>query len=396
MTEDHFDGGLANYLARVSRALSSLGHIVHVITLSFSDESVFEHQGVIIHRVMLRQGWNTLDRLTLRRLSTTLRWLNLSAQVHRKLKQLHREVNFDLVQYPNYSFCGLFSIPLLPGKHLVRASSYQPVLHAAGGFKPSIDARAMELLEQLQSRMSGNVFAPSCTLQNMLMTKGRLSKIKIIRTPFYIETADWDTSLYDQHLKNQKYLLYFGRFQMHKGFHTLVHALPKFLEQHSEARVVLVGRDIETVLASSMVEYARDKCGRFADRLIVFNQLPHCLLYPIIEGAKIVALPSLVDNTPNACLEAMGLGKVVIGTRGTSLDELITDGVNGFLVQPDSPEELAEKLIAVWGDPHLQGIGAKAREITIRFSEEKTVESLLAYYREVLTRDHRKNHKQSA
>jgi hypothetical protein len=46
---------------------------------------------------------------------------------------------------------------------------------------------------------------------------------------------------------------------------------------------------------------------------------------------------------------------------------------------------LAEKLIAVWAEPNLEAMGETARRTMTEFSKEKTVESLLAYYREVLT-----------
>jgi glycosyltransferase involved in cell wall biosynthesis len=385
VTEEHFDGGLANYLGRVSRALSSLGHNVHVVTLSLRDEAVFDHDGVTVHRVMLKPGWQTIDRMTRGRLSTTLRWLNLSTQVYRKLRQLHRKVVFDLIQYPNYSFCGVLSIPLVGSSHLVRASSYGPALHEAVGYRPALDAKAVELLERLQFWLSGNVVTSSHTLQNVLTKQARLANVKVIRTPFYLEVHDWDTGLYEQFLKGRKYLLYFGRFQLHKGFHTLVQALPKFLEHHADARVVLVGRDMETVLAPSMADYARERCARFGHRVLFMSHLPHAQLYPIISGAHLVTLPSLVDNSPNACLESMGLGKAVVGTIGTSLDELIVDNVNGFLVRPGNSEELANKLIAAWAAPNLSEMGERARESMTEFSKEKTVESLLSYYRQLLS-----------
>ena len=62
ITENHFDGGLANYLSRVSRILANLGHDVHVVTLSPIDEAEFEHEGVMVHRVMLKRGWPLLNR----------------------------------------------------------------------------------------------------------------------------------------------------------------------------------------------------------------------------------------------------------------------------------------------------------------------------------------------
>ena len=147
---------------------------------------------------------------------------------------------------------------------------------------------------------------------------------------------------------------------------------------------VLVGRDMETPLGSSMAAYARAHCRQFADRLILLENLRHDQLYPVIDRSHLVVLPSLIDNLPNSCLEAMGLGKVVIGTKGTSFDELITDGVNGLLVDPNDSEALAEKLIAAWVDPKLNQMSAAAKQRMDEFAPEKTVASLLIYYSELL------------
>jgi glycosyltransferase involved in cell wall biosynthesis len=160
--------------------------------------------------------------------------------------------------------------------------------------------------------------------------------------------------------------------------------LPRFLSQCPDAYVVCVGRDMETTLASSMAGYVRAQCGSSAARLILLENLPHSQLYPVIDGAKFVVLPSLIDNSPNACLEAMGLGKVVIGTSGTSFDELITDRVNGFLVPPGDPTSLAEKMISAWTDTGLAEMAEAAKQRMQEFAPEKTVASLLSYYSEVL------------
>lgn len=384
VTENYFDGGLANYINRVSRILADLGHDVHVVTLSLKDEGEFDDAGVTIHRVTLKRGWQLLNRVTRYSLPTTLHWLNFSTQVYRKLKQLHRQDPFHLIQYPNYSSCGVFSIPFLRTAHVVRASSYQPALNDAAGVKRNLDSALVGRLEAVQYRLTRNVYAPSCALQKMLTEQAGVPEVPVIRTPFYIETPDWDSTVYDQLLKDKKYLLYFGRFQLHKGFHTLAQALPRFLNQHPDAYAVLVGRDMETSLASSMAAFARSQCGSSVSRLVLLDNLPHSQLYPVIAGAHLVVLPSLVDNSPNACLEAMGLGKVVIGTNGASFDELITDGVNGFLVPPNSPEALAEKMISAWTDPTLEKVSAASRQQILEFAPEKTVTSLLNYYSEVM------------
>ena len=383
VTEKHFDGGLANYLNRVSRSLVQLGHDVHVVTLSLKDEAEFEHEGVMVHRVMLKRSWQTVNRVTRYTLPATLHWLNFSAQVYRKLKELHRRKPFDFIQYPNYSSCGVFAIPLLRTTHVVRASSFEPAWNDAAGIRRTFDTAAVERLEALQYRLTRNVFAPSQSVQTMLANKASVGAVRVIRSPFYVETSAWDKGLYEQTLKGKNYVLFFGRFQLHKGFHILVQALPRFLERYPDAYAVLVGRDVETRLAPSMAALARAECRGFTDRLILLENLPHSHLYPVIDGARLVALPSLVDNMPNSCLEAMGLGKVVIGTNGASFEELITDGVNGFLVGPKDPVALAEKLIAAWADPRLPEMAAAAKQRMRDFAPEQTVNSLLAYYAEV-------------
>ena len=85
---------------------------------------------------------------------------------------------------------------------------------------------------------------------------------------------------------------------------------------------------------------------------------------------SVVVLPSLIDNFPNACLEAMGLGKVVIGTVGTSFDELISEGTTGFLVSPNNPEALADKIISAWIHPKLCEIGVQRSERHSNFTRE--------------------------
>jgi glycosyltransferase involved in cell wall biosynthesis len=379
VTEDHFDGGLSNYINRVSKALVQLGHDVHVITLSTKNEDTFDHEGVMVHRVMPRRGWYRLNRLTGSSLTTTLHWLNFSTQTYRKLKQLHRRRPFHLIQYPNYSSCGLFSIPLLRATHVVRASSHQSQLNDAAGVKRDVDSTVAGLLESLQYKLTRNIHAPSRAIQQTLRDA------RLLRTPFYLETGTLDSAVYDRFLRGKKYVLFFGRFQLHKGFHVLARALPRFLSHCRDAHVALVGRDMETSLASSMAAFARAQCNGFGERLIIVEKLPHSQLYPVIAGAQLVVLPSLIDNLPNACLEAMGLGKVVIGTEGTSFEELITDGVNGFLVPPGNPKALADKMIAAWTNERVAEMSSAAKEKAMEFAPEKTIPSLLNYYSEVLS-----------
>lgn len=369
VTEDYYDGGLANYVHRVATALAGMGHDIHVLTLSGTDDAEFAHDGVTVHRIKSRRRWSRLD---------------FSINVYRALKRIDSQQPLHLVQFPNYSCCGVVSMCRLRIPYVLRASSYQPALNDAAGVTRTLKVRMVEGLEALQFRLSRHVYAPSHTLQRTLTEEARLPHVRVIRTPFYLETLDWDTSVHDRFLKGKPYVLFFGRFQLHKGFHTLARALPRVLTRYPDACAALVGRDMASRLAPSMAGYARAQCGDAADRIVVLDKLPHRQLYPVIAGARLVVLPSLIENLPNAGLEAMALGRAVIGTRGTGFEELITDEETGFLVTPNNPDALAETMISAWSHPKREAIGAAARRKSLEFSPERTVEALLAYFREVM------------
>ncbi len=81
----------------------------------------------------------------------------------------------------------------------------------------------------------------------------------------------------------------------------------------------------------AMIDYVRAQAGALHYKIIYPGVLPHAQLLPIIEHASAVVLPSRIDNFPNTCLEAMACGKIVIGTRGTSFEQLIDDGISSFV-----------------------------------------------------------------
>ena len=71
-------------------------------------------------------------------------------------------------------------------------------------------------------------------------------------------------------------------------------------------------------------------------------------MFSIVKHARLCILPTRVDNLPNTCLEAMALGKVVISStsvQGTSVEQLIIDGYNGFLSSVDDVESLYQKIL---------------------------------------------------
>ncbi|MBL4883748.1 MAG: glycosyltransferase [Planctomycetaceae bacterium] len=82
----------------------------------------------------------------------------------------------------------------------------------------------------------------------------------------------------------------------------------------------------------------------------------------------------------------MSFGRVVVGTYGASYDQLLDNGISGFLINPDSAE-LSTVLRKIWQmDNHQRiQIGECAKKRIELMHPRFLAEELLHYYREVIS-----------
>jgi glycosyltransferase involved in cell wall biosynthesis len=71
----------------------------------------------------------------------------------------------------------------------------------------------------------------------------------------------------------------------------------------------------------------------------------------LIAAADIVALRSINEPFGLVIVEAMAVGRPVIGANAGGIPEIIVDGETGLLVPPKSPVALAAKLVLLANDP---------------------------------------------
>jgi glycosyltransferase involved in cell wall biosynthesis len=107
----------------------------------------------------------------------------------------------------------------------------------------------------------------------------------------------------------------------------------------------------------------------------------------LIGAADVFVLPSQFEGLPIAMLEAMALGRPVIASRVGGVPEVISDGVDGLLIDPLSPGQLAEKILAVINCEDLREKLANNALLKVRehFGVKRMVSSTEALYRTVLT-----------
>ncbi len=108
-----------------------------------------------------------------------------------------------------------------------------------------------------------------------------------------------------------------------------------------------------------------------------------------MDAATLLCLPSRAEGLGRVVIEAMCRGRSVVGGRAGGIQDLITDRVNGVLVDPDDSRALADALIDVLGDPELamrMGTAARGTGEELSVTPEQYAEQLESLVRSVLDR----------
>jgi glycosyltransferase involved in cell wall biosynthesis len=149
-------------------------------------------------------------------------------------------------------------------------------------------------------------------------------------------------------------LLFVGRLVRERGLDVLIKALAT-LPLDLPWRLVLAGDGPEwTNLAGLAARH------NIAERIEVSGWVKREDLPGIYRDADIFVLPSRIDGTPNALLEAMAAGLPVIGTRVANTKEAVVEGTTGFLVEPEDVEGLAKAITTLANDTGLRGTMGQA------------------------------------
>lgn len=114
--------------------------------------------------------------------------------------------------------------------------------------------------------------------------------------------------------------------------------------------------------------------------------LPHDQMADLFRSAAVLVSPSTHDGTPNSVLEGMACGCFPVVGRIESLQEWITPGLNGLLVDPSDANSLAQAIIAGLTDPVLRARAANenAAIIASRADYKNCMEQAADFYEQIL------------
>ncbi len=180
-----------------------------------------------------------------------------------------------------------------------------------------------------------------------------------------------------------KQIIFVGRLIPLKGVHTLISAIDIINKRNYNIRLVIIGKGPELKSCILQVEKLQ-----LSDMVIFKDFVSHDKLKKYYIESDLFVLPSQEINGQTeglgvVLLEAMAVGIPVIGSNTGGIPDIIKDNVNGLLVKPGDPEDLAKAIINIFENETLADDFRKAGRKTIeeKFSWEIIADSFIEVYR---------------
>ncbi len=164
-----------------------------------------------------------------------------------------------------------------------------------------------------------------------------------------------------------------------KGHDVLIRAVASLVSEFGSIHLEIIGEGVELPRLRALAEQLQ-----VSDRVQFRGRQTRAAVADAMRRCTIFALPSRYEALGCVYLEAMCVGKPVIGCRGQGISEIIDHGSNGFLVGPDNDKELALALAMLLRDQsRRRALGTAARDTILdSFTLKDQAQKLLPIYRE--------------
>ncbi|CCH79113.1 putative Glycosyl transferase group 1 [Nostocoides japonicum T1-X7] len=166
-----------------------------------------------------------------------------------------------------------------------------------------------------------------------------------------------------------------GRLSHEKGIDVLIRAIGL---SGPEVTLDIAGDGPQRTMLEELAAEVAPERVRFHGRIERHE------LQRLMRAAIASVVPSRwYENQPMTILESLGIGTPVIASRLGGIPELVQEGVNGWLVDPEDPRQLAQALSAAAASPQAaRDMGLSGRRIVMRdLSADRHVERLDHIYR---------------
>lgn len=166
----------------------------------------------------------------------------------------------------------------------------------------------------------------------------------VVPNPFEFKSKTNDF----QKLQDNDQIVFFGKLSVQKGTFKLLHYFQQLWQQGFAQPLYLIGgQDIVYHPEGKMMgDIIKKKYKHFVNEglLRLEKRLAPTEIESRLAKAKVVIIPSTVDNLPYVVLEMMAMGLIVLVSKQGGQAEIVEDGISGFIFDHDQPESFFVQL----------------------------------------------------
>lgn len=370
-------GGIGPCVQALATGLAERGHTVTVITTT---PASYPCRSADCKLTVVRLPQKPEPADARERLSA---WRTRSRRVARFLSRFVPVTGVDLIEFCDYRGEAFdFLSDLHPSRPLVLARLHTPTSVVASFNRSQLPAAALEEYEHIALRRVDAWLAPSQAV--LRETTARVGETRpALSSPHAV-----DPLFLRPHLsapREQPEVLYVGRLEQRKGVETLVRAASAFLAACPEMRLKLIGADTPYGPACSSTQHYLQGLltPELRAKIDFVGPVGREALIASYLRARFCVFPSLFENFPNTCLEAMALGAPIVAGANSGMAEMLEHGVSGRLVPSGDVEALAREMIDLnRADPETRTRmgAAAAQRVRARYSPQVIAEETEALY----------------
>jgi glycosyltransferase involved in cell wall biosynthesis len=223
--------------------------------------------------------------------------------------------------------------------------------------------------------------------KNNIMSKLDLpqGKIAMIYNGYneWFKPLDDTEQIYKKYIDTSGYFFFLGNTDPKKNTERTLVAYSKYLEK-SEVKRQLLMADLDKSFLSSIIE--RNHIENILPQIVMPGYIVNKDLPYIYNNAFAFLYTSLRESFGIPLLEAMACGTPVITSNTSSMPEI--GGPEAILINPEDPDEIAEKMLQLEKDEALYQRQKKIGPIRAKcFSWQQTAEHLLDLYESIYKRN---------
>jgi len=203
----------------------------------------------------------------------------------------------------------------------------------------------------------------------------QFSKVTVIYNAVSVPTK------YEKNYNNHN-ILFLGKLGQRKGTYELIEAMKIVIPRFPDLKLYLGGDgdvdEVQKIIKENrlgknikLIGWVRDKEKR-----------------KILRKCSIFTLPSHNEGMPMSVLEAMSYGCSVVSTYVGGIPHIISDGQNGYLINPGDVKDLSLKLTMLLGNEETRKVlGRTAKQTIIKhFDVKMAVEQVMDVYNSLIVK----------